>query len=130
MAERSPLSKGEMEVARTLWELGQATVRQVHEAFPPERAIDFSTVQTYLRRLSAKGYVHSRLAGRTRVYTPKIKPTTVIRETVDDLVERLFGGHALPLVRHLIEQHAIDDQELAELRRLLDRLEEDDHDSR
>ena len=114
-----------MEVARTLWQLGRATVREVHEAFPPERAIDFSTVQTYLRRLAAKGYVNSRLEGRTRVYTPKIKPTTVIRETVDDLVDRLFGGHALPLVRHLIEQHSIEDDELAELRQLLDRLEEE-----
>jgi len=127
MTERTPLSKGEMEVARTLWELGQATVRQVHAAFPPERAIDFSTVQTYLRRLAAKGYVRSHLAGRTRVYSPKIKPTTVIRETVDDLVERLFGGQALPLVRHLIEERAFDDGDLAELRRLLERLEEDDH---
>lgn len=113
-----------------LWELGQATVRQVHEAFGPERAIDFSTVQTYLRRLAAKGYVHSRLVGRTRVYRPRIKPNTVIRETVDDLVERLFGGHALPLVRHLIEEHAIGDEELVELRRLLDRLEEDEHERR
>jgi BlaI family transcriptional regulator, penicillinase repressor len=125
MTERAPLSKGEMEVARCLWELGEATVRQVHEAFPPDRRIDFSTVQTYLRRLAAKGYVRSRLDGRTRVYAARVRPTTVIRETVDDLVERLFGGQALPLMRHLIEDRGIDQRDLAELRRLLDRLEED-----
>ncbi|HBO43301.1 MAG TPA: transcriptional regulator [Planctomycetaceae bacterium] len=123
MTDRAPLSKGEMEVARVLWELGRATVRQVHEAFPPERAVDFSTVQTYLRRLDAKGYVRAWLEGRTRVYAPLVKPTTVIRETVDDLVDRLFGGRALPLVRHLIERHDIDEGDLAELRELLDRLE-------
>ncbi|HTI51692.1 MAG TPA: BlaI/MecI/CopY family transcriptional regulator [Planctomycetaceae bacterium] len=121
MSERPRLSKGEMEVARVLWDLGSATVREVHAAFPSERAIDFTTVQTYLRRLEAKGYVRAALQGRTRVYSPRVKPQTVIRETLDDLVERLFGGETLPLVRHLIEDRGISDADLAELRRLLDR---------
>lgn len=128
MPQRPPLSKGETEVARVLWELGEATVRRVHEAFPDRRRIDFTTVQTYLRRLEAKGYARSSLAGRTRVYAPKVKPTTVIRETVDDLIERLFGGETLPLVRHLIEDRGISDEEFAQLRQLLDRLEEESDD--
>ncbi len=44
MAPRPGLSKGEMEVAQVLWNLGSASVRQVHEAFPAERQIDFATV--------------------------------------------------------------------------------------
>lgn len=124
MAERRALSRGEMEVARVLWEIGPAGVRQVHEAIiAADRSIDFATVQTYLRRLEAKGYADSRLEGRMRIYSAKTKPKTVIRETVDDLVERLFGGDAMPLVRHLIEDRGIGEQELAELRRLIDRLE-------
>jgi predicted transcriptional regulator len=122
MSERPALSKGEMEVARVLWDLGSATVRQVFEAFPAGRQIDFTTVQTYLRRLESKGYVNAALDGRTRVYSPRVKPQTVIRETLDDLVDRLFGGEALPLVRHLIEDRGISDADLAELRQLLDRL--------
>jgi BlaI family transcriptional regulator, penicillinase repressor len=112
-----------MEVAHVLWTLGTATVRQVHGAFPTERSIDFTTVQTYLRRLEAKGYVRGRLQGRTCVYTPKIKPRTVIRDTIDELVERLFGGETLPLVRHLIEERGITGNDIAELRGLLDKLE-------
>jgi predicted transcriptional regulator len=125
MTERAPLSKGEMEVARLLWELGQASVRQVYEAFPPDRDIDFTTVQTYLRRLHAKGYVRTWLDGRNRVYAPSVKPKTVIRETVNDLVDRLFGGETVPLMRHLIEERGIGEEELDGLRRLLDRLEEE-----
>lgn len=122
MAERPALSKGEMEVARILWNLGSATVRQVHEALPAERPMDFTTVQTYLRRLESKGYVRAVLDGRTRVYTVRVRPQTVIRETLNDLVDRLFGGEALPLVRHLIEDRGISDAEIAELRKLLDRI--------
>lgn len=122
MSERPALSRGEMEVARILWSLGSATVRQVFQAFPAQREIDFTTVQTYLRRLESKGYVKAVLEGRTRVYSPRVKPQTVIRETLDDLVDRLFGGEALPLVRYLIEDRGISDADLAELRQLLDRL--------
>lgn len=122
MAARAALSKGEMEVARVLSDLKKATVREVHESFPAERAIDFTTVQTYLRRLETKGYVKAELEGRTRVYTPRVKLRTVIRETLDDLIDRLFGGEALPLVRHLIEERGVSDDELAELRQLIERL--------
>jgi BlaI family transcriptional regulator, penicillinase repressor len=122
MTDRPGLSKGEMEVARVLWGRGEATVRQVHAAFPPERTIDFATVQTYLRRLEAKGYVQTRLEGRILVYSPRVKPRTVIRQTVDDLVDRLFGGETLPLVQHLIEERGLSDQDLRQLRELLDRL--------
>lgn len=126
MANRPALSKSEMEVARVLWEIGPAGVRRVHEAISGDRPIDFATVQTYLRRLETKGYASSRLEGRLRVYSAKAKPKTVIRETVNDFVERLFGGDTMPLVRHLIEERGVGEKELAELRQLIDRLEKGD----
>lgn len=124
MTERPALSKGEMEVARLLWELKEATVREVHDACLADRQMDFTVVQTYLRRLESKGYVTSRLEGRTKIYRPKIKPRTVIRETVDDLVDRLFGGEKLPLMQHLIEDQSLTDEDIRQLRELLDRMED------
>lgn len=125
MTDRPLLSKGEMEVARSLWDIGPATVRQIHELVSESREIDFSTVQTYLRRLEKKGYVNSKLDGRIRVYAARTKARTVIRETVDDLVDRLFGGKAMPLMRHLIEDRDIQTEELTELRDLIERLEKE-----
>lgn len=129
MVERAGLSKGEMEVVRLLWKLAPASVRQIHEALPPEREMDFATVQTYLRRLETKGYAKSTLDGRVRIYSAKTKARTVIRQTVDDLVNRLFAGDAMPLMRHLIEERGIDEHELAELRAMLDRLEKEGSDT-
>jgi BlaI family transcriptional regulator, penicillinase repressor len=126
---RQALSKGEMEVARVLWQQGRATVRETFEAMPADRKMDFATVQTYLRRLEAKGYARSSLAGRVRFYSPKVPATTVIRETVGDLIDRLFGGEALPLMQHLIEDRGVSMDEISQLRRLLDRLEEESDES-
>ena len=65
------------------------------------------------------------LSGRARVYSPKVRSTTVIRETVEDLIDRLFGGEPLPLMQHLIEDRGVTAKEISQLRRLLDRLEEE-----
>ena len=81
-------------------------------------------MHAYLRRLEAKGYVRSSREGRTSVYSARVQPKTVIRETVDDLIDRLFAGETLPLMRHLIEDRGINEDEIAEMRALLKRLEE------
>ncbi len=125
MADRPALSKGEMDVARALWQVAPATVREVFEAVQESRTMDFSTVQTYLRRLESKGHAVSKLKGRMRVYSARTRERTVVRETVNDLVQRLFGGETMPLVRHLIEDRGVDEASLAELRDLIDRLEKE-----
>ncbi|QEG20227.1 BlaI/MecI/CopY family transcriptional regulator [Mariniblastus fucicola] len=123
MAERPALSKGEMTVARALWKVGPAIVRDIFEEVTANERMSFSTVQTYLRRLQSKGYANSRLKGRLRVFSARTRPTTVIRETVDEFVDRLFGGESMPLVRHLIEERGINKADLDELRNLLESYE-------
>lgn len=124
MAKRATASKGELEIARIVWELNGATVRQVLEALPADRRLDYKTVQTYLRRLEAKGYLTSKRDGRTSVFRPRVRPAQVIRETVTDLVDRLFDGDALPLVEHLITDHSLTSSEIEKLRQLIDVAEE------
>lgn len=126
MAKRNP-SKSEMDVVRVLWGLRSATVREVHEVLTAERPIEFGTVQTYLRRLEAKGYVTSCFSGRVRVYRARAKPNLVIRQAVDEIVGRLFGGETMPLMRHLIERSDMSRDDIEELRQLVDRIEAADH---
>jgi len=85
--------------------------------------MEFVTVQTYLRRLEAKGYLRTRRRGRTLVYRPRVEPDKVIRETVNDLVDRLFGGEMLPLMHQLIHDRGITDEEIRQLRTMLNQLE-------
>jgi len=123
MPPRPGMSKAELEIARIVWELKDAGVRQVFEALPAGRAIDFTTVQTYLRRLEEKGYLNARLEGRSRIYSPKVRPQTVIREIVGEMVELLFGGETMPLMMHLVEERKFSADDITQLRQLLDRLE-------
>ncbi len=123
MSKRPVPARSELEVARIVWELGGATVRQVLDSLPPERGLDFKTVQTYLRRLEAKGYLQTHREGRSNVYRPIIRPGQVIGEVMDDLLNRLFDGRVLPLFQHLVNDRGLSHDEVRQLRELLDRLE-------
>jgi predicted transcriptional regulator len=122
MKKLPPLPKSELEIARVVWGLGDATVRQVVETLPAERELDFWTVQTYLRRLKDKGYLEVRKDGRNNVYSAAVDPDRVIGAWFDDTIERLFDGRAIPAFQHLIEERGITDDEIDELQSVLDDL--------
>lgn len=124
MGKRAALPRSELEIARIVWDLEKATVRSVLEALPPDRDLDFWTVQTYLRRLAAKGYLQVRRVGRNNVYTPRIRPDQVVCQVVDDFLKRVFDGEALPLFQHLIHTRGLTDEEIQGLQDALDRLKE------
>jgi predicted transcriptional regulator len=119
---RSKLSKSELAVAQVVWKLGEARVRDVFQALGTDRKLDFWTVQTYLRRLKAKGFLKTRREGRADVYLAAIRPKTVIRDVVSDFVNRLFEGDAMPLVQHLIDGRGLSDEEIEQLQARLDEI--------
>lgn len=129
MPPRPALAKSELEVARIVWRLGSATVRQILEQLPKNRGLELKTVQTYLRRLESKGYVKTRKEGRSKVYIPKIRPDRVVREVVDDFIDRMFDGEAIPLLQHLINDRGLNDKEIDRLRKMLNRLEAENDES-
>ena len=119
MPQRPPLAKSEIEVARIVWDLGQATVRQVLQALPKDRGLEFKTVQTYLRRLKAKGYVRTRREGRNDIYIPCVRSNKVVRQVVQDFLNLVFDGDTTLLFQHLIHNQGLTDEEIEQLQRTL-----------
>jgi BlaI family transcriptional regulator, penicillinase repressor len=122
MAPLPPLPKSELEVARVVWSRGEATVREVADALPADRKLDFFTVQTYLRRLAAKGYLTVVRKGRSNFYRPLVRPKRVVKEMVDSFLDQMFDGDALPLMQHLVQERRLSESEVAALKQLLDQL--------
>ena len=117
-----PLPKSELAIARVVWELREASVRQVVDALPADAKADYWTVQTYLRRLADKGYLKVKKKGRANFYLPKVSPSRVLQKLVDDFLERAFDGQAIPLFQHLIQERGLSQSEIDELQRTLDDL--------
>ncbi len=111
------LSPAETEILRLIWLLGRGTVQQVCEKLPPKRRITYATVQTLLRRLEKKGYVRHESQGKAHVFSPAAEREEVIRRTVGDFVDRLFGGDPLPLMLHLANHSKLDADNLKRLKK-------------
>ena len=122
MAKQPSLPKSELELVRIVWDLGSAAVREVADALPSDRGLDFFTVQTYLRRLESKGFLSKKKVGRSNVYTAKRQPDKVVGDVLDDMIERLFDGEAMPLLQHLIHDRGLSESEVDQLQATLDQL--------
>lgn len=93
----------ELECMKTLWSLGEGTVRQVREAIDG-RQLAYTTVMTLLDRLEKRGRVTRAKRGRSFVYTPKVSRDEMRRLAVKDLLDRFFDGHPEALGRFLAAQ--------------------------
>jgi BlaI family penicillinase repressor len=121
MGKKLPsLSPSETEILRLVWKLKEATVQQVCEALPARRRIAYATVQTLLRRLEKKGYINHRIAGKAHMFYPAVESEHVIKRSVNDFLERLFGGDPIPLMQHLAEHGRIDAKDLERLKKLVE----------
>jgi BlaI family transcriptional regulator, penicillinase repressor len=114
------MSPAETEILRLLWQLGEATVQEVCAALPPDRKIAYKTVQTLLKRLEDKGYLTHRTEGKAHVFVPAIQREQVVRRTVRDFVDRLFGGDPKPLMQFLAKDGHLDTEDLDELKKFID----------
>ena len=113
---RPNISPAEMEVLRLLWQLEEATVTEVHAQLPVKRDVAYCTVQTLLRRLESKGHVNHHKRGKAYVFTPTARQDDVLKASVGDFVERLFGGDPIPLIQYLAEHESISEADIDRLR--------------
>lgn len=113
------LGKLQLAIMRVLWRRGEAAVTEVHEDLEAERDLAPTTVATMLAKLEHKGVVAHRNEGRRFIYRPLIDEAQVRRSMVDELTSQLFHGDVTALVNHLLSEHSIEPQELAELRSLI-----------
>ena len=112
------LSPSETEILRLVWQLDKATVQDVCDRLPAKRKITYATVQTLLRRLEKKGYLKHRNRGKAHVFFAAVKSEKVIKRSVSDFLDRLFGGDPVPLMQYLAEHGKIDASDIEKLKRL------------
>lgn len=114
MTDRHSLGELQLAIMRVLWERGQATSSEVHRALGRDLAP--TTVATMLRKMEDKGVVDHRSEGRRFIYFPAVREEAVTKSMVGQLVERLFGGDAVALVDHLVQEGEIEPDRLDALR--------------
>ena len=105
----------EMEILKVLWELGECSVREVHEPLNVKFGLHFNTIQTQLRIMDGKGLVSHRPEGRAFLYKAKCT-----REQVSSqFLHKVFDGALDQLVLSMLSSEHIKVDELKELEQVI-----------
>lgn len=121
------LSDLQLALMRVLWDLGDATVAEVHAGLKGEAArLAPTTVATLLGRLEKRGLVSHVNRGRTYVYRAEVPEHDVRRSMLAKLTEFFFAGDPTALVSHLTGNDRLDSAELEQARRLVASARESD----
>lgn len=128
MDNRPAISRGETEVLKALWRIEKGSVGEIHAEVVADKEMDYSTVQTYVRRLEAKGYLSAQRVGRNKVYRSALRKTQVVGEAIEEFVDRMFDGQLLPMVRHLVDTREVTSQEIDDLMKLVKQLQREQGD--
>ena len=115
----------ELEILRVLWERGPSTVRQVHESLAAARDTGYTTTLKLMQIMADKGLVTRDESSRTHIYEARASQESTQGQLVSDLVQRAFGGSAAELVLRALSTHETSDDELREIRRLIDEAREE-----
>ena len=113
------LSPLELKAMEALWKLGRASIREILEQFPVSKKLAYTTVQTLVFRLEAKGAVRKqRKIGNAYVFVPVITRRQAYRRLVSDFLE-LFSGSPRPVMSHLADTGKLTLEDLRDLERIL-----------
>jgi BlaI family transcriptional regulator, penicillinase repressor len=119
---KDTMTSSEAKVLQVLVEHEEATAKTVYKTLAEETGWALATVVTFLRRLEAKGLVrHRKQQGeRAFLYRPSRQGSAAGKRQLKEVLNRVFGGNPLPLVSMLLEEQALEPEQIDELRQLLD----------
>jgi BlaI family penicillinase repressor len=114
----------ELALLRVLWGNGPATVRQIRDAVEVKQRTGYTTVLKTLQIMTTKGLVVRDESQHAHIYQAALAQEQTQRQLVSELLERAFSGSASHLVVQALTEKPASRKELAEIRHLLDKLEE------
>ena len=113
------LTATELELMMILWQIERGSIKDIMDILPPERDLAYTSVSTIIRILEKKGIVASTKAGRGHTYHPLVDQADYEKSSVSMLVDNVFKGAPLSMVKCLIEQEQFTEKDLQELSSLL-----------
>ena len=113
----------ELQILRAIWEHGPSPVRVIHEAIAKSKSTNYSTTVKMLSVMLNKGLVKRDESVRPHVYRTVKKQETTQKGMMRDLMDRVYGGSPGRMVIQALSSKKATQQELDEIRELLDQLQ-------
>jgi predicted transcriptional regulator len=119
------ISEAESTIMEVLWRQAPRSAEEIRAEVAPRQGWQEGTVKSLLNRLLKKKAIRAERDGRRYLYTPLLSREKYVSQESKGLLDRLFGGRVAPLVAHFSEQRKLSKKDIAELRRLLEELDDE-----
>jgi BlaI family transcriptional regulator, penicillinase repressor len=116
---RAPkLTRLELRILEALWARGNASIREIQEAFPEPRPA-YTTVQTTVYRMETKGAVRRvRKISNAHIFEPVVAREVARHRLLDEILG-LFGGSAQPMMAQLVEAGKLTLEDIKEIEKTI-----------
>lgn len=122
-AEKKPTER-ELDILQVLWEKGPSTVRTVHDAMNEKTKTGYTTTLKLMQLMAEKGILNRDESAFKHIYSPAMSQEKMQKVLTQDFVDRAFSGSAEKLVMGILTSEKISKEALADIKNMLDALEE------
>ena len=113
----------ELQILNALWESGPSTVREIHNYLGRIKQTNYSTTVKMLGVMLDKGLVQRDENVRPHVYRAVVSRVAAQKKMLKGLIQKVYEGSAKSLVMQALSTQKATREELAEIRRLIQKLE-------
>lgn len=114
------LTTAEEQIMKMLWKLERAFIRDLLSEFPDPKPAT-TTVLTLLKRMIDKGFVSYKLFGNSREYYPLIEKSDYFSQHLNGLIKDFFNNSTSQFASFFTNETDMSQEELKELRDLVDK---------
>ena len=113
----------ELEILHVIWEKGDVSVKDVHDAMGGDEANGYTTILKLMQIMNEKGLVTRQKNGKLHLYKAVPTQENTRQEILDKMIDTVFQGSAAQLVMSALGNKKSSKEELREIRQYLEKLE-------
>ncbi len=117
----------ELQILGVLWQAGPATARDVLNTMPDGKKRAYTSVLSVMQVMEKKGLLTRTREGLTDRWRPAVSESRILRPFFRTLIANVFGGRPTQAMQHLLRESDLHQEDIAELRQLLDQHEAQRH---
>jgi BlaI family transcriptional regulator, penicillinase repressor len=116
-------TESELEILQVLWQRGPSSVREINDELNKTKAVGYTTTLKIMQLMLGKELLSRTEQGRFHVYKSVVSQKSMQAHLVNKFVDAAFGGQAMDLVMQTLGNHKASKEELAEIKKLIEGLE-------
>jgi len=121
----SSISEAEWVVMEVLWEKSPLSANEIIGHIPDQKNWNPKTVKSLLSRLVKKEVISYNQEGRLYKYQPLVHRSEIVKSERKSFLDKIYRGSVNPMLAAFINDSDLSQDDISELRNLLDRKEKE-----